>query len=163
MNFLRKRHIEVAFRLDIKQFPGCGFFWTRVVPPVLQNVFFFFFLNNCYLAVPQPTLGHSQGDTLTNPMLITAFVQVRPESHREPRNEVGSLSTAERLVGFDPGTFRFWLQRLNPLGHSKQQHQHDNSSLWKADGRFIEKNGKLRREKRHRANQVMYHKHSISV
>ena len=29
-----------------------------------------FFLN-CYLAVPQPTLGHSQGDSFTNPMLIT--------------------------------------------------------------------------------------------
>ena len=31
----------------------------------------FFF--NCYLAAPLPTLGHSQGDSLTNPMLITAF------------------------------------------------------------------------------------------
>ena len=28
---------------------------------------------NCYLAVPWPTLGHSQEDSLTNPMLITAF------------------------------------------------------------------------------------------
>ena len=51
-------------------------------------------------------------------MLITAFVHVRPEGHREPRNEVGSLSPAERLAGFEPGTFRFWLQRLNPLGRS---------------------------------------------
>ena len=33
-------------------------------------IFFFF---NCYLAVPRPTLGHSQGDSLTNSMLITAF------------------------------------------------------------------------------------------
>ena len=31
----------------------------------------FFF--NCYLAVPRPTLGHSRGDSLTNPMLITVF------------------------------------------------------------------------------------------
>ena len=31
---------------------------------------------NCYLAVPQwPTLGHSQGDSITNTMFITAFVQ----------------------------------------------------------------------------------------
>ena len=37
----------------------------------------------------------------------TAFVQFWPEGHREPRNEVGSLSPAERLVGFEPGTFRF--------------------------------------------------------
>ena len=59
---------------------------------------FFFFFFNCYLAVPQPTLGHSQGDSLTNPMLITVFVQVRPEGHREPLNEVGSLSPAERKI-----------------------------------------------------------------
>ena len=25
------------------------------------------------MAAPRPTLGHSQGDSLTNPMLITAF------------------------------------------------------------------------------------------
>ena len=41
---------------------------------------------NYYFAVPRPTLGHSQGDSLTNPMLIITFVQVRPEGHREPRN-----------------------------------------------------------------------------
>ena len=28
---------------------------------------------NCYLTVPQPTLGHSKGDSPTNSMLITAF------------------------------------------------------------------------------------------
>ena len=28
---------------------------------------------NCYLAAPRLTLGHSQGDSLTNPMLITAI------------------------------------------------------------------------------------------
>ena len=76
----------------------------------------FFF--NCYLAVPRPTLGYSQGDSLTNLMLITAFVHVRPEGHREPRSEVGSLSPAERPAGFAPGTFQFWLQHLKPLGHS---------------------------------------------
>ena len=58
-----------------------------------------------YLAVPWPTLGHSQGDSLNNPMLITVFVQVRPEGHWEPCNEVGSLSPAEHLAGFEPGTF----------------------------------------------------------
>ena len=51
------------------------------------NSFFFFF--NCYLAVPRPTLGHSQGDSLTNPMLITAYVHIWPEGHRESRNRVG--------------------------------------------------------------------------
>ena len=67
------------------------------------KAFFFFFFFNCYLAVPRPTLGHSQGDSLTNPMLITAFVHIRPEGPQEPRNEVGSLSPAERLAGFEPG------------------------------------------------------------
>ena len=52
------------------------------------------------LAVPWPTLGHSQGGTLTNPMLITAFVQVQPEGHQEPRNEVGSLGPVEHLAGY---------------------------------------------------------------
>ena len=46
--------------------------------------FLFFFFFNCYLAVPRPTLGHSQGDSLTNPMLITVFVHIRPEGHQEP-------------------------------------------------------------------------------
>ena len=72
--------------------------------PDFSSSFFFF---NCYLAVPQPTLGHSQGDSLTNLMLITASVHVRPEGHQEPRNEVGSLRPAEHLAGFEPGTFRF--------------------------------------------------------
>ena len=43
-----------------------------------SSLFFFSFFN-CYFGVPQPTLGHSEGDSLTNAMLITAFVQVQPE------------------------------------------------------------------------------------
>ena len=65
---------------------------------------FFFFFFNCYLAVPWPTFGHFQGDSLPNPMLITVFLLIRPEGHREPHNEVRSLSPAKRLVGFEPGT-----------------------------------------------------------
>ena len=53
---------------------------------------FLFFFSNCCLAVPQPTLDHSQGDSLTNLMLITAFVHVQPKGHWEPHNKVGSLS-----------------------------------------------------------------------
>ena len=64
---------------------------------------------NCYLAVPQPALGHSQEDSLTNPMLITVFVQVWPKGHQESCNQVGSLSPAESLADFEPGTFQFWL------------------------------------------------------
>ena len=66
-----------------------------------------FFFN--YLTVSQPTLYYYHRDSLTDPMLITVFVHIQPEGHREPRNEVGSLSPAERLVGFEPGTFQFWL------------------------------------------------------
>ena len=63
----------------------------------------FFF--NCYLGTTQPTLGHSRGNSLPNPMLIIASVQFRPEGHQELRKEVGSLSPAERLVGFEPSDF----------------------------------------------------------
>ena len=49
-------------------------------------------------------------------MLITCVLLIRPEGHREPRNEIGSLIPAERLMGFEPGIFRFWSQRLNPMG-----------------------------------------------
>ena len=52
---------------------------------------------NRYLAAPQPTLDHSQGDSFTNSMLITACYLFRSEGHREPRSEVGSLSQAERF------------------------------------------------------------------
>ena len=68
------------------------------------------------MAAPQPTLDHYQGGSITHPMLITAFLHVQPEGHWEPCDEVGSLSPAESLVGFEPGTFRFWQQRLNLLG-----------------------------------------------
>ena len=70
------------------------------------------FFSTAILAAPQPTLGHSQGDSLTNPMLITAFELFRPEGHREPRNEVGSLSPAEYLLVFEPRTFLSLSQRL---------------------------------------------------
>ena len=42
----------------------------------VKEDFFFFFFFNCYLAVPRPTLGHSWGDSLANPMLITAFFYI---------------------------------------------------------------------------------------
>ena len=63
---------------------------------------------NCYLAAPRPTLGHYRGGSLTQPMLITAFLLFWTEDHREPRNEVGSLRPAESPVGFKPGSFRFF-------------------------------------------------------
>ena len=82
------------------------------------EIYFSVLFFNCYLTVPQPTLGHSQGDSLTNLKLITTFVKVWPKGHWEPHNKVGSLSPPEHLTGFEPGSFQFWLQCLNPLGHS---------------------------------------------
>ena len=67
------------------------------------------------MAAPLPTLGRGQPHPLDVNHCVLYF---RPEGHEEPRSDVGSLSPAERLVGFEPGTFRFSLQRLNPLGHS---------------------------------------------
>ena len=62
-------------------------------------------------------------------MLITEFVHIRPKGHEEPHNEVGSLSPPECLAGFEPGTFQFLLQRLNPLGHSPQKSSQSTADL----------------------------------
>ena len=74
--------------------------------------------SNCFLAAPWPTLCRYWGGSLTHPMLVTAFSHIWSEVHKEPRNKVGSQRLGECLVWFEPGTFWFWLQRLNTLGHS---------------------------------------------
>ena len=56
-----------------------------------------------------------------SPDVNHCVLHFRPKGHWEPRIEAGSLSPAEHLVGFEPGTFQFLLQHLNPLGHSPQQ------------------------------------------
>ena len=67
---------------------------------------------NCYLAVPRPTLGHYWG-TASLTQCNHCVLHFWPEGHREPRNKVGSLSPAKCLMGFEPGTLRFFLQCLN--------------------------------------------------
>ena len=62
---------------------------------------------NSYLAVPRPILHHYREDSFTNPMSITAFPQLWPEGHQKPYSKIGYLSPAKRLVGMDPGTFKF--------------------------------------------------------
>ena len=42
--------------------------------------------------------------------VFTWLWRIRPEVHREPRNEVAFTSLTKRLVGFEPETFQFWLQ-----------------------------------------------------
>ena len=66
-----------------------------------QEPSIFSFLN-CYLA------AHGQlRAILKGTPSLTRFYLFRAEGHREPRNEVGSLSPVKRLVGFEPGTLRF--------------------------------------------------------
>ena len=66
-------------------------------------------------------IGHYQGNSLTNPMLIIVFQQFQPEGHWERSNRAGLLSPARQLVGFDPATFSLQLQHLNPLCHSPRR------------------------------------------
>ena len=40
---------------------------------LFNKVIYIYIFFNCYLAAPQPPLGHSQGDNLTIPMLITTL------------------------------------------------------------------------------------------
>ena len=41
-----------------------------------------------------------------------------PEGHRDWYKVWWSIGPAKHLVGCETGTFQFWLQRLEPLGHS---------------------------------------------
>ena len=75
------------------------------------NTNYYYLLFGC----PTANLGHYRGDSFTHPTLITPFVKFLPEGHREPRGEVGSLSPAEHLVGFEPDTFQFLSRGLNSL------------------------------------------------
>ena len=46
--------------------------------------------------------------------------QIWAKGPRKPCNQTVSLSLAQRLMEFEPGTFRFQFQRLNPLDLSPQ-------------------------------------------
>ena len=102
-------NLSVKFKLII---------WNTNLASLIRSSVKIFFLN-CILAVLRPTLGHYRGATLTHSMLIS-FLHIRLQGHQERRNEFGSLSLAEHLVRFKPGTFRFWSQRLYTLCHSPQ-------------------------------------------
>ena len=71
------------------------------------------------MAAPRQILGHYREDSQPHsPDVNHCVLHFRPENYRESRKEVWTQSPVERLVGFAPATFRFLLQRLNPLGHS---------------------------------------------
>ena len=82
-------------------------------------MFYFLCLKLFFLtAILLPHFGLLSRGQPHSPDVNHCVLHFRPEGHREPRSEVGSLSPAECLVEFEPGTFRFLLQRFNPLGHS---------------------------------------------
>ena len=93
--------------------------WKRWL--IYNSLHIYIYIFNCYLSAPRPTLDHYQGGSLTHPILIVCILHIRPEGYWEPRNEVGSLSSVKRLVGFEAGTFRFWSECLNQLGHSSRR------------------------------------------
>ena len=75
---------EISFSLKELKFSGNMYFSylerlasAKVEKVLLLQRFFF----NCYLAAPWPTLGHYWGGSLTHPMLIIAFLPIRPEDH----------------------------------------------------------------------------------
>ena len=104
-------HLQIAGN-NLKE-PLCSTCIYLFLPKI---TIFLNFVLNCYLAAPQPTLGHYRQDSLTHPMLITAFYIFNPVV---TRNFIMSLiSLVECLVEFEPRTFRFLLQCLNWLGHS---------------------------------------------
>ena len=61
------------------------YYLSKIWKILILFIFFYFF--NCYLVDPRPTLCHCWGDSLTNPMLITAF-----DSRFDPK-VAGSLVT----------------------------------------------------------------------
>ena len=66
-------------------------------------IFFFKLLFGCPTANFGP-LSRGQPDS---PDVNHCVLHIQPEGHREPHSEVGFLSPATCLVGFELGTFRF--------------------------------------------------------
>ena len=61
------------------------------------------------------TLAHYRGNSLTQPMLINAFLHFWLEGQPEPQSEVESLKPQRA-----PNKVWTGIQRFNPLGHSPQ-------------------------------------------
>ena len=52
---------------------------TPLVNAISKTLKHYLTFLNCYLAVPQPILGHCQGEILTNPVLLAVLWRYRPE------------------------------------------------------------------------------------
>ena len=73
---------------------------------------------SCYLDAPRPTLGHYWGSNLTHPMLITCTICIFGPGAPGALWRAWVPKPGRAPSEFEPGTFRFWSQRPNPLGHS---------------------------------------------
>ena len=63
---------------------------------------------HCNLTAPWPTLCHCWGDSLTNPMLITAYYSCLTwRSLGALYSKIGSQRSAKHLVAFELGSFQF--------------------------------------------------------
>ena len=79
------------------------------------RLYFFSLLFGCL----RPTVGHYQGDSLNQLMLILSFINCRSKVHWDPYSEAGSLSPPQCLVGIGPEP-PILTQHLHQLGHSPQ-------------------------------------------
>ena len=74
----------------------------------------FYLCFNCYLAAPRPTLGHYRGDSLTHPMLITAFYIFDPRVTGSLVARLGPVSLLNLCeiytLTFDPFVNSFLLE-----------------------------------------------------
>ena len=75
---------------------------------------------NCYFAAPLPTMGHSPWGQPRQADVNHCILAILTWSLPKALQGCGSLlnPAAEWLVGFEPGTFRFYSQCINPRGYS---------------------------------------------
>ena len=64
------------------------------------------------------TLGQCRGAASLTWCESLLLILIWLQCHRDLCKEIGSQRPAEHLVGFEPGSFWFRMQRLNLLGHS---------------------------------------------
>ena len=102
-------------------------FW----PIHVQFIFF-----KLLFGYPTPNFGSLLRGQPYSPNVNHCVFHFWPKGHRESRNEVGSLSLAECLVGFELGSFQFLL-RLNPLRHFPQKQGNSQLCRRKRSNSFI--------------------------
>ena len=71
------------------------FYWIKSSHFTETKIYIRLFFD-CYLVVPQPTLSYYWGDSLTHPILTTAFLHFWPEGHQEPHSR-GCIPTPSRV------------------------------------------------------------------